>query len=142
MVHAVMLDPRLWLYLAVIVVFVVSAFIVLVTAVTVLAVVAVFISLARAIQRLHAARSLPSRYGQEADLVLFEEVTGSQPDNLAPEPDPALPAVIPHVGDRTDEWGHLRRDLALIKGTFGPQPVDPFRAPLKPFGCPRKRRKR
>lgn len=119
MVNAVMLDPRLWLYLAVILVFVVSAFIVLVAAVTVLAVVALFISLARAIKRLHTARSLPSSYGQEADL-LFEEVTGSQPDNLAPEPDPALPAVIPHVGDRTDEWGHVRRDLALIEGTFGP----------------------
>lgn len=120
MVNAVMLDPRLWLYLAVIVVFVVGAFIVLVIAVTVLAVVAVAFSLALAIQRLHTARSLRLRSGQDADLVLFGELTGCEPDNLAPEPDPAPPAVIPHVGDRTNKWGGLRRDLVLIEGTFAP----------------------
>lgn len=142
MINAVMLDPRLWLYLAVILVSVVSAFIVLVATMMALAVAAVCISIARAIRTLHTARSLPSTYGQEADLVLLEVLTGSEPHNRALEPDPALSADIPNVGVRTEKWGHLRHDLALIEGTFSSQPVSPFGAPLKPSTGPRKRRKR
>lgn len=58
---ALMFDPRLWLYLAVLLVFFISAFLVLTSSLIVFAVVAVSFSVAVAAKSLHARSKHPGR---------------------------------------------------------------------------------
>lgn len=116
MLSALMFDPRLWLYLAVVLVFAIAALMVLAATLIVLAVVAICVSLAGGPKPLYGPRSLRPGQELEPEFLGIEDLTRSQPPDLALGPKVVRPAEITRLEHPTDTGGRLGHEVALVEG--------------------------
>ena len=137
---AILFDPRLWLYLAVLVVFAVSSLIALLSALATLIVVEASVGTYTAYQTLRRHLTLGSARLREGVLISFEELIRPEFDDPATALQPGVPDMLQAARDPHQQRMSAPNEADAIEGTPELQPRSMNGNPLKPLNRPGKRR--
>ena len=138
---AILFDPRLWLYAAVVGVFALSALVVLVSALAVFVVIVTVIGVSAIYRKLSGFSSINAANDQERGLLLLEELALIESTDPAPERELN---ILQLKGSAPHDWAYARAPNGMGMGNeiSGPHPITRQRRQLKPLDRSRKSRNR
>lgn len=136
-------DPRLWLYLAVLVVFAVSSMVVLLSALAVLIVAAGGAGVFAVYRRLRGFSPVYADHPLGGGNFSVEDRDRSEVHHPAPALQPAgAPNLVPRTRDGRPHWVSAPNEAGIVEGASGIQPGGALQISLKPLNRRRKRRKK